>query len=205
MMKIAHRILTLEEVSALPPQTPIEFDVRDSGHRLLVTHDPFTQGLDLEDFLPAVRDRFLIVNVKSEGIEYRILDLLKANSIETFFFLDCSIPMMKKLSAAGETRLAIRYSELESLETVLNWRGRAEWVWVDCFFSCWVTPAQIHQLQVQGFKVCVVSPELQGRPDQITPFAQALVENPPDAVCCKWASFPKWLLADVSPLENSVI
>jgi hypothetical protein len=205
MLRIAHRILTLEQVAMLAPTTPIEFDVRDSGGRLLVTHDPFTTGIDLEEFLPAVKGRFLIVNVKSEGIEYRILDLLKANSIESFFFLDCSIPMMKSLSAAGETRLAIRYSELESLDTVFKWRGRAQWVWVDCFYSCWITGDDIRHLQSQGFKVCLVSPELQGRPHEIHPFAHRILETPPDAVCCKLDFFSKWWTAYASPQGNSAV
>ena len=121
MRLIAHRINSVKELAALDPTCPIEFDVRDSGGRILVTHDPFTVGDDFEDFAPYLRGRFSIVNIKSEGIEWKVLEILRAQDVHDFFLLDCSVPMMNKLAQAGERRFAVLFSEYEIIYSVLRW------------------------------------------------------------------------------------
>src|SRR5207244_4131538 len=93
----------------------------------------FTSGPTIEEYFPRIGKRPCIFNVKCEGIEERVRHLAKQHAIEDYFFLDCSVPAAVKLWRAGETRMAVRYSELEPLEGVLAWKGKARWVWVDCF------------------------------------------------------------------------
>jgi hypothetical protein len=38
-----------------------------------------------------------------------------------------------------------------------------DWVWVDCFTKLPLTQFEAQRLQQAGFKLCLVSPELQGR------------------------------------------
>lgn len=194
MFYIAHRINTIEALKELPPCTAIEFDVRDSNGRLIVTHDPFKSGPFLEDFLLDCRGRFLIVNIKSSGIETEVLRFLQEQQLKDFFLLDCSTPMMKQLSDIGETRIAVRYSELEGLDTVLKWAGRAQWVWVDCFFSYILTQEIETLLHANGFKICIVSPELQQRPNEILQLKKHILENgiQIDAICTKSYFFGRW-------------
>ena len=194
MRLIAHRINTLEELDALDVNTPIEFDVRDSGGRILVTHDPFTTGDDFEDFAPKLRGRFCIVNIKSEGIEWKVLEILRAQDVHDFFLLDCSVPMMNKLEQAGERRFAVRFSEYESINSVLRWSGIAQWVWVDCFYTYILTEFITNQLRQAGFQICLVSPELQGRPNDIPKYINHLQSNNSmvDAVCTKIYNFDTW-------------
>ena len=194
MRLIAHRINTLEELLALDETCPIEFDVRDSGGRLLVTHDPFTDGVDFEVFAPHLRKRFSIVNIKSEGIEWRVLEILRQCSVRDFFFLDCSVPMMVQLMNRGERRFAVRYSEYESINSVLRWSGIAQWVWVDCFYTYFLTEFIMNQLRQAGFNICIVSPELQRRPDEIHKYINHLRANnvSVQAVCTKIYNFSTW-------------
>ena len=196
MRLIAHRINTLEELATLDETTPIEFDVRDSGGRLLVTHDPFTNGVDFEDFAPKLRKRFCIVNIKSEGIEWKVLEILRKNDVHNFFLLDCSVPMMFKLMQRGERRFAVRYSEYESITSVLPWSGLAQWVWVDCFHTYFLTEFIMNQLRQAGFKVCIVSPELQGRPNDIPKYSEHLHKHNVrvDAICTKLHNFESWTI-----------
>jgi hypothetical protein len=195
MRLIAHRINTLEELATLDEKTPIEFDVRDSGGRLLVTHDPFTDGVDFEVFAPHLRNRFCIVNIKSEGIEWKVLEILRDCSVRDFFLLDCSVPMMFKLVQRGERRFAVRYSEYESINSVLRWSGLAQWVWVDCFHTYFLTEFIMNQLRQAGFNICIVSPELQGRPEDIPNYIDHLQRNnvSVQAVCTKAYNFPAWV------------
>lgn len=156
-----HRINTLEALAAVPPGLGIELDLRSSGDDVLVTHDPFTTGPTIEEFFPAIGARPCILNVKTEGVESRVAELAARHGIDDYFFLDCSVPAAMKLSRAGEKRFAVRYSEMEPIEAVLAWRGRAEWVWVDCFDAFPGDAASFEKLS-ESFKICLVSPELQG-------------------------------------------
>ena len=159
-----HRINTVEALLAVPPGLGIEFDLRSDGDRVIVTHDPFTTGPRIEDFFPHVKakgPRPCIFNVKCEGIEPAVQSLARAHGIEDYFFLDLSVPAAVKLAREGERRLAVRYSEYEPAAAVLAWAGRAEWVWVDCFTRFPADPEPWAEI-ARHFKICLVSPELQG-------------------------------------------
>lgn len=194
MRLIAHRINTFAELYTLPEDCPVEFDLRDSAGEILVTHDPFTTGPLFSEFAPLLKGRFCIVNIKSEGIEWRVLEVLKKNEIEDFFFLDCSIPMIHKLTQSGESRIAVRFSEVEPFEAVLPWLKKVKWVWVDCFTKLMVTRKMLEFLKEFTINVCLVSPELQGRPEDIDTYIHALMEQglAVDAVCTKISNFSKW-------------
>src|ERR1700679_3798399 len=120
---IAHRINNLAELRELPPEYGAEIDLRDRGERLILQHDPFVDGEDAEPFFANYKHGTLILNVKSERIEYRVSELLTRYGITNYFFLDSSLPMIVKLSREGEKKLAIRYSEYETIETVMSFKG----------------------------------------------------------------------------------
>jgi hypothetical protein len=207
-MLIAHRINRLEDLKALPPDMPIEFDVRESDYECTVRHDAFSPGESFSSFLPYLKTRFCIVNVKCEGLETYILGLFKLYGIENFFFLDCSIPMINRLTNQGETRIAVRWSEYETLESVRTWAGKVQWVWVDCFTRYPLTKQSADLLKFLGFKLCLVSPELQGRDADIEPYCNALLSEGirPDAVCTKVYNFHRWATlysSDESPSQMS--
>ena len=98
MQYIAHRVNQLEQLRELPTEYGAEIDLRDRAERLILQHDPFADGEDAEPFFANYKHGTLILNVKSERIEYRVLELLKKYSITDYFFLDSSLPMIVKLS-----------------------------------------------------------------------------------------------------------
>ena len=207
-MLIAHRINSLEELKVLPSDTPIELDIRESDYGCTVRHDAFTSGETLVSFIPYLKTRMCILNVKCEGIEEYILKLFKLYDIQNFFFLDCSIPMIHKLTLRDESRIAIRWSEYEGIESVKAWAGKVQWVWVDCFTKYPLTKQTADELQGLGFKLCMVSPELQGRDTDIEPYCEDLLKIGvrPDAVCTKVYNFNRWAKlysSDVSPSQTS--
>ena len=194
-MYIAHRINSSYLANDLPLEYGIEFDVRDSNGRLIVTHDPFTDGEQLEDFLKNISvKRFLIVNVKCEGIELNILELLKKYKFENFFFLDCSFPAIVKLSKMGENRIALRFSEFENLANVIDNKDKATWVWVDCFSYFPLTKKIEEVLHAHNINICIVSPELQGQPEKIEVYKNYIKENniSVDAICTKSYNIKQW-------------
>ena len=71
--------------------------LRDYGKELMLKHDPFTGGERFEDFLKSYDKSSIILNIKSERIEYKVLELLKKFNITEYFFLDSSFPMIFKM------------------------------------------------------------------------------------------------------------
>ena len=187
---ILHRRNTLEELAATPAQFGVEVDIRSRGDELIIHHDPYAAGAPFEPWIAAYRPHgTLILNVKEEGLEQRLLGLMAAHGIERFFFLDQSFPFLVKTARSGERRCAVRVSEYETVETALSLAGQIDWVWVDCFTRFPLDAADARRLTDAGFKLCLVSPELQGRPaEEAVPALRAQAEAlgaPIAAVCTK--------------------
>ena len=189
MKFISHRRNTIEELQATPREYGVEVDIRSDHGQLLIHHDPFAKGDDFEEWLKHFQHGTLILNVKEEGLEARLIDLMKQNKIEDYFFLDQSFPFLIKWSKLGEHHCAVRVSEFESIETALSLAGKIDWVWVDCFTKFPLAGIDAKRLQDAGFKLCLVSPELQGRAADtaIPELAKLLNERhiTADAICTK--------------------
>jgi len=191
---IAHRINTLDELKKLPTEYGVELDLRDSGNDLILQHDPFSDGEKFSDYLKHYNHGTMILNIKSERIEHRVLELLEEYNISDYFFLDSSIPMIYLLSKLGEKKSAVRFSEIESIETVLLMADKIDWVWVDCFSRLPIDFSSYQQLKDAGLKLCLVSPELQGRPEDIISYKDYLMAEGIifDAICTKQHNIKVW-------------
>jgi len=191
---IAHRINTIEELMLIPKQCGVEVDIRDYAEKLILQHDPFLDGEDFETYLKHYDHGTMILNIKSERIEYKVLELLKKCNIKKYFFLDCSFPMIYSLSNIGENNLAIRLSEFEGMDTIFNMKTKVSWVWIDCFTRLPITIDNFSKLKELGMKLCLVSPELQGQEEKIHEYKKYLNENNInlDAICTKIYNMDKW-------------
>ncbi len=189
MKLIAHRRNTLAELEATPGRYGVEVDVRSEGGELIIHHDPFVGGESFKNWIDAYRHGTLILNVKEEGLESRLVALMESKGIADYFFLDQSFPFLIKWARAGERRCAVRVSEFESVETAMTLAGKIDWVWVDCFTRFPLTHDEFQRLKRAGFRLCLVSPELQGRDAEngIQDLVQFLREPriEADAVCTK--------------------
>ena len=194
MRYIAHRINTRTQLEQVPTEYGVELDLRDRRDGLILSHDPFIKGESFDSFLTQYHHGTLILNIKSERIEHRVLDLLNQYHINDYFFLDSSFPMIYLLSAQGEKNIALRFSEFEGLDTILAMKGRVNWVWVDCFSRLPINKENYRVLKDAGFKLCLVSPELQGRPEDIEKYRDYLSGEAIifDAICTKINNIPLW-------------
>jgi hypothetical protein len=186
---IAHRRNTLNELLATPTKYGVEVDIRSYGDKLFIHHDPFIQGESFDSWITAYQHGTLILNVKEEGLEARLIRMMKSKGIEDYFFLDQSFPFLIKWSKAGEHRCAVRVSEFESIETAMTLAGKIDWAWVDCFSRFPLSREDARRLKDKGLRLCLVSPELQGRnaKSEIPALAALLKERgiQADAVCTK--------------------
>jgi hypothetical protein len=112
---IAHRVNTIKDLKKIPFEYGVEVDLRDFGQKLILHHDPFKDGEDFEKYLKYYNHGSLILNIKSEGIEFKALEILKKNNVKKYFFLDSSFPMINQLSLKGEKNIALRFSEYEGI------------------------------------------------------------------------------------------
>ncbi|MEM9739043.1 MAG: phosphatidylinositol-specific phospholipase C/glycerophosphodiester phosphodiesterase family protein [Pseudomonadota bacterium] len=189
MELIAHRRNTPDALDATPRHLGVEVDIRSQGDRLVIHHDPFEAGEDFEAWLAGYQHGTLILNVKEEGLETACLDRMRRAGIEHFFFLDQSFPFLMRTARMGERRCAVRVSEYESVETALSLAGQVDWVWVDCFTRLALARKDHDRLRAAGFRLCLVSPELQGR-DASTEIPELVAQTARhglrfDAVCTK--------------------
>ena len=191
---INHRCNTKEKLIATPKEYGIEIDIRSVGEKLILHHEPHMIGEYFEDWIKYFNHGTLILNIKEEGLEPAICDLMKQNNIEKFFFLDQSFPFLIKTVKSGESRTAIRISEFESINTALTLAGLVDWVWIDYFTKLPIDKEQSLILKRAGFKICLVSPELQNHSTlKMQTTKDHLKDNQIiyDAVCTK---FPEsWL------------
>ncbi len=195
MLIIHHRRNTIELLKETNNEFGVELDIRSYGNKLVVHHDPFIDKVSLESWLLNYNHKFLILNIKEEGIEENVLNLMFRHQINDFFLLDQSFPSLIKTSRSGESRSAVRVSEYESIETALSLAGLVKWIWVD-IFSCFPLDSYDYlRLKDAGFKLCLVSPELQGHPPSHLNLIQTQIEDLQikfDAVCTKFPN--KWLV-----------
>ena len=160
---IIHRINNLSKLKYIPKNYGVEIDVRDFKNDLILNHDPFKNGESFLDYLKHFNHKFLIINVKSEGIENKIYEILKRNNINNFFFLDISLPFIVKLSKSLTKKISIRVSDLESIHTASNFKRKVNWVWLDYFKNNVLRLDYINSLHRMKYKVCYVSHDLQSR------------------------------------------
>jgi hypothetical protein len=185
MLIFKHRINTSAELNVTDPEYGLEFDVRSDGKNLYIHHDAFAEGEKFSDWVQHYRHSGMIVNTKCEGMEEEIIGWMIKLNVNPYFLLDMSIPFMIKWSRKGFRNMAVRYSEFEPLEFTLRFAGLADWVWLDCFNG---KPAEVDQLLrlKEHFKICAVSPELQGYDkSKISEFRAAWSGVMPDAICTK--------------------
>ena len=193
---IRHRVNRISDLAAVRPEWGVEMDLRSDPRRpghLYVAHDPWVEGDDFEAWLTEYVARGiqgpLILNTKEDNLETRVLELLQKHGVRNHFFLDTALPTLVKWTQfQGRREFAVRLSKFEPVESCLPFAGKADWVWVDCFEGNPMVDADslsaIDRLKAAGFRVCLVSPELQGQPiGRVAEFAPLRARA--DAVCTK--------------------
>ena len=191
MIKVLHRVNSLNKLENLKKGLGVEVDIHAYGDRLVVHHNAFSDGVDLQTWLSVCGNRFVIFNIKEEGIESLVCDMAIEAGIKDFFLLDLSFPALIKISLKGESRVAIRVSEYESINKALLLQSKIEWVWLDCFNGFPLVAKEAEQLNNSPLKVCIVSPELHGgsrSENDIYQFKEkiSLFKLRVDAVCTKF-------------------
>lgn len=185
-MIIKHRVNTIKELSKTPENFGVEIDLRLFMGELILAHNPFELGDKFELWLEHFHHRTIILNVKEDGLETAIVDLLRRKGVTDYFFLDQPFPTFRKTAIQG-IPTSIRLSEYENPPNLLGLP--VKWFWLDSFSGEWDYLARHSEVLRSGnSKTCVVSPELQGREIETERIAEVFdsLAISIDAVCTKF-------------------
>ena len=163
---IIHRVNTISTLKDVKKAFGTEIDIRANGSKLILNHEPHSNGELFEAYLDSYNHGTLILNIKEAGIEDEVLRLVRQReNIKNYFLLDVEFPYLIRSANSGERNIAIRFSEYESIETVKKFVGKVDWVWIDTINKL---PIDKDVLPVLNkFKKCLVCPERWGRSEDI--------------------------------------
>ncbi len=175
---IKHRVNSIADLSQLPEIFGAEIDLRlRQNGDVYVAHDVDQEGPLLSEWISGYRHSTLVLNVKSDGLESDICELLQKHGISDYFFLDQPFPTFLK-SIKQKIICAVRVSEFEVIPK--NLENELRWIWADSFTGDWshLLPT-LDFVKEQNLNICLVSPELQGRfsSDEITEIKNVLQSN----------------------------
>jgi hypothetical protein len=191
---IVHRVNKIRELKKIPKEYGVEIDVRDFNKNLVIQHDPFKNGVFLEKYLKNYKHGTLIINVKSEGIEFKIIKLLRKFKIRKFFFLDSSYPLIINMMKKNIKNISVRVSDYESFNNVEMLKNKFKWLWLEIFNNFKISKKQINYINNNSLKICLVSPELHGRAKDIKKIKRFICKKKIklSAVCTKIEYIKYW-------------
>lgn len=142
-----------------------ETDFRDRGGQLVISHDPaHEQAMLAEEFFSTYRqyaqDLPLALNIKADGMQKLLSAALLEYDVQNYFVFDMAVPDMVGYIRAG-LRVFTRQSDYEPNPVLYD---QAKGIWIDGFETDWVDEATIETHLKLGKQVCLVSPDLHGRP-----------------------------------------
>lgn len=141
-----------------------ETDIRDRNGELVISHDiPIGGEMTFEGFLQIYKqcscNEPLALNIKSDGLQKPLKNLLDNYGVSNYFIFDMSVP-----DAIASFREGLKcYSRQSEYEAECSFYDQAIGVWMDEFETDWVEPASVEKHLKKGKRVCIVSPELHGR------------------------------------------
>ncbi len=191
---IIHRVNSIKDLKKTPKEYGCEIDIRTDGSKLILNHDPFIKGDCFIDYLDEYKNGTLVLNIKESGIENMVLQEVRKRNINSYFLLDVEFPYLYSCSKKGEKNIAVRYSEMEPIENVIYFKGKADWVWIDTINKFPVNNSNKEVLM--NFKSCLVCPSRWGRAADIIKVKKEIKKLDlnfiPNAVITNYLLVSKW-------------
>lgn len=165
-------------INAFSRGNGVETDIRDIKGQLVISHDmPKGDEMTFEEILNIYNkykcEGILALNVKCDGMQNKIKELLEQNQVKNYFLFDMSIPDSLGYSASG-SRFFVRDSEHEvdpKISTPFLYQ-KSNGIWLDQFKKGNPTRISFDIIKSyldDGKEISIVSPELHpwGREDNL--------------------------------------
>lgn len=140
----------------------VETDLRDIKGEIVISHDmPKGNEMTFEEVLALLdgRNLPLALNIKADGMAFKIKKLLEKYNHTNYFTFDMSIPEMV---VQHKMDLNVFTGISDIVPNPIMYK-EAQGVWLDCFYSDWFSKKEIKEILDAGKKVCIVSPDLHKR------------------------------------------
>ena len=142
----------------------IETDLRDYNGEIVISHDiPNDNSIFLSNFFQKYKSsgksEKLALNIKSDGLQKKLLAELNKYTITNYFVFDMSIP--DTIGYANEN--IIFFSRQSEHELKPTFYDKCQGIWLDAFESIWYNKELIIDHLNNNKQVAIVSPELHKR------------------------------------------
>jgi len=141
-----------------------ETDIRDYKGKLVIAHDMATEdSLPVSSFFEIFNSYNpglpLALNIKADGLQKPLVELLEQYDIKNYFFFDMSVPDTLGYRQ-NNLDFYTRQSEYEPQPALYD---DAKGIWLDCFTGIWYDEELIWQHMNNNKTVALVSPDLHKR------------------------------------------
>jgi hypothetical protein len=141
-----------------------ETDLRDYRGKLVISHDIADENcISANQFFEIYKSysikSTLALNIKSDGLQKKLFDLLKKYEIENYFVFDMSIP-----DTLGYLKHNLSfYTRQSEYELTPSLYEESKGIWLDCFEKIWFKTELINNHISNTKTVAFVSPDLHKR------------------------------------------
>lgn len=141
-----------------------ETDIRDYKGELVISHDTADENCISVKEMFEIYNRYdntlpLALNIKADGLQIKLKELLEEYKIENYFVFDMSVP-----DALQYLKQNIKAFTRESeYEKVPSFYDEACGVWLDEFQGHWIDKEVIQKHIENNKQICIVSPDLHKR------------------------------------------
>lgn len=165
MIEIIHRVNDIDHLIKIPKNFGVEIDIRSENNLLVLSHDLDEHKESFKEYINLYNHNLLVANIKESGIENEVIEVCKEKKLKNFFLLDVEFPYLLQNFEEQGDYLSLRYSKLESIETVKNFIGKVRWLWIDTYEDLELDSyaAKI----IQNFNTCLVSPSRWGYENKV--------------------------------------
>ena len=167
-----------------------ECDIRYHCGQPYLHHDVVKNPPDsacFEALISQSTDLDIILNFKETGCEFQTY-MQVVKHAKSALLLDVPFPEFVKFSKLNMGHLLMwRLSEFEKPDISVMEAMGSQWIWLDSFRFYWFMQADLDSYKKSGFKICLVSNELQGRDisENIDTIRELVRLGYIDAVCTK--------------------
>jgi hypothetical protein len=141
-----------------------ETDIRDYKGELVISHDIADEKCITAKEMFEIYNKFdntlpLALNIKADGLQAKLKELLKLFNITNYFVFDMSVP-----DGLGYLKQNIKAFTRESeYEKIPSFYDEACGVWLDEFQGHWITKDVVESHLRNNKQICIVSPDLHKR------------------------------------------
>ena len=173
----------------------IEIDLRSNGNKIIISHDPFLNGLDFFKCVKKLKNFFVIVDIKSTGFSEKVLKTLNKEKIN-FLFLNLIASEQIYLREKNHSKnLFLRYSSIEKPNLTTKNFKKIKWIWFDFFNEKLITIKEYNYIKKHNKKICLTSPDLiDGSAFKTLKYIKYLNKNKIkiDMICAKLHNINLW-------------